>query len=116
MFASLTACSRARALSFLVVQVPNGLITLLIQLPGCTTLEVLDTAGLYVGHIKNAVITEFKQLEGLKADQLQLFKLGGDGSRTPLDPANTLSEAGIVVGTKLVVELTAATQAPLAGT
>jgi hypothetical protein len=80
-------------------------------------LEGLDTAGSYVGHIKDAIIAEFKRFKDLDPSDLLLFKLGdaGSGSRTPLIPAQTLSDAGIVSGTTLVVELTAAPQAPLAG-
>jgi hypothetical protein len=76
----------------------------------------MDTVGPYVGHIKRAIIAEFKL--DAAPHHLLLFKLGdtGSGSRTPLNPTQTLSDAGLVSGTKLVVELTAATLAPLAGT
>jgi hypothetical protein len=95
--------------------VSSGLITLFIQLPGSTTLEVVDTAGPYVGHIKDAIIAKFKL--DAAPHHLLLFKLddAGSGSRTLLIPTQTLSDAGIISGTTLVVELTAATQAPLAG-
>jgi hypothetical protein len=113
--ASLNACSRARTPSSSVVQAPSGLVALFIQLPGSTTLEVMDTAGPYVGHIKDAIIAKFKRFRDLDPSDLLLFKLGDAGSRTPLNPTQTLSEAGIGAGTKLGVELTAATQASLTG-
>ena len=114
----LRACAslgaRSRAPSFVVVQAPGGLITLFIQLPDSTTLEVMDTAGPYIGHVKDAIIAEFKL--DAAPQQLRLFRLGdaSSGSRTSLDPPQSLSEAGIVAGTKLAVELSAATSAGLA--
>lgn len=64
-------------------------------------------------HLKKAIIAEFKQLEGIKVDQLQLLRR--DGSRSyMLAPTQTLSEAGVFACTELVVQLTAsAVQAPL---
>ncbi len=112
--ASLTACFRAHAPSFVVVQASSGLIALFLRLPGCTTSEGLDFAGSFVYQIKDASIAKFKQLEGMKADELQLFKIDG-GIRTLLGPTQSLSEAGVVACTSLAMELTFATQASLAG-
>ena len=64
-------------------------------------------AGGHVYEIKKAFIAKFKQVEGVKADELQLFKLEGSSissRRTLLDPTATLAEAGIHACTKLVVE------------
>jgi hypothetical protein len=81
------------------------LIALFIQLPGSTTLEGLDFAGSFVYQIMDDINAKFNRL-----------KLGDDGTgRTPLLPTQTLSEAGIVLGTKLVVELTAVITAGLIG-
>lgn len=89
------------------VQSTTETITLFLQLNASGSFEIIDTAGPLVGHVKKAIIAEFKQLDGIKVDELQLFKLDS-GSRTPLDPAQTLSDAGIHSGTKLVVVVTAA--------
>ncbi len=87
---------------------------LFIQLPGSTSFEVINTAGPRVGNLKDAIIAKFKQrFSDVDPDQLKLYKEGS--SRTPLDPTNTMSEADIFTGTKLLVEVTAAAQAPLAG-
>lgn len=92
----------------------SGLITVFIQLPGSSNSEVIDTTGQYVGQLKKAIIAEFKL--DAAPQQLQLFKLGGDGSRTLLDPTHTLTDADIVTQTKLVVELTTPARAsPFAG-
>jgi hypothetical protein len=86
---------------------PDAPLRLFIMLPGRSTSELLrapsdETA--CVGDLKTAIIAEFKRLEGLKADVLQLFKLDGS-SRTLLNPVQTLSEAGITSGTKLEVAI-----------
>jgi hypothetical protein len=94
-----------------LLQVNSLPISLFIQLPGRGTFEVIDTTGPRVGHLKDAVITKFKLLEGFKADQLQLFRLDGNGIvGTLLDSTKTLSEAAVFAGTRLVVEFT-----PVAG-
>ena len=80
-------------------------ITLLVRLSPAGPFEVLDTTGPRVGHVKDAIIAKFKQLEDAKADQLVLYLLDGSSSRTPLDPSLTLAEAGIHDGTKLAVEI-----------
>lgn len=69
--------------------------------------QLLLTDGLYVGQVTDAIIAKYMQLEGIKADQVQLSKLGDDGSSSiPLKPTQTLSEAGIIASTRLAVELT----------
>lgn len=98
-----------------------SLLSVFVQLPGCTTYEGLDVAGTHVFHLKDAIIAKFKQMEGRKADELQLVKLEGN-SRTPLgpmlkltgsgrsllDPTHTLSEAGVRLFDRVIVELAAA--------
>lgn len=79
-------------------------ITLLVQLPGSGSCEVIDSAGPRIGHVKDELIVKYDQLQGIKADQLQLFTL----DRIFLDPGLTFIEAGIHTGTTLVVELTTA--------
>ena len=82
-------------------QVPSGPISLNVQLPGITSCEVLDVTGPLVGHVKDAIIVKFKL--DAPPQQLQLFKIGKDGSRTLLDPTQTLTEAGIKAGDTLEV-------------
>ena len=78
------------------------MITLLVRLSASGPFEVLDTTGPLVGHVKDAIIAKFKVLEGIQADQLQLYKLDGS-SCTMLDPAQTLHGAGITNSAKLAV-------------
>ena len=66
----------------------------------------------FVGEVIDAAIVKFRQLEGIKADEIMLFKLDG-GVRTLLDPVQTLGEAGIQAGAELAVEVITS-QAPLA--
>jgi hypothetical protein len=86
-------------------QVPNFPGHVFIMLPESAKFEVIDTIGPLVGHLKDAIIAKFKKrFMGTDPDELQLYKLGDDGgSRTSLDPTQTLSEAGIRTCTKLVV-------------
>jgi hypothetical protein len=89
-------------------QVSGGSISLFLQLPGSTTFEVVDTTGPLVGHLKKAIIAEFKL--DTPQQHLLLFKLGDRGNRTPLEPRQTLIEAGILAGAKLEVEISVATR------
>ena len=67
--------------------------------------QLLLTDVLYVGQVIDAIIVKFKM--DAAPQQLQLSKLGDDGSsRILLKPTQTLSEAGIIASTRLVVELT----------
>ena len=79
-------------------------ITLYIQLPGYTNFEGIDFNGVRVHHLKDAIIAKFKL--DVAPQLLQLFKLHDDGSRTLLDPMQTLSEAGLRSDTKLSVVAT----------
>lgn len=54
-----------------------------------------------VFHLKDAIIAKFKL--DVSPQRLILFKL--DGTRTPLNPAHMLSEAGVTADTTLVVEV-----------
>lgn len=92
------------------MQSPTKPIVVLVRLSPGSPFEVIDTSGPRVGHIKNALIAEFKQLEGMKADEIKLFKLDGN-IRTLLDPAQTLHGAGVEADTELEVERTAAAPA-----
>ncbi len=85
-----------------------------IQLPGVMMPQLLLTEGQYVGQVIDAIIAKFKDLEGIKADQVQLFNLDGS-SQTPLNPTHLLSAAGLVTGTSLVVKLTVTAQALMEG-
>ena len=80
---------------------------MLIRLPGSTDFEVIDTTGPLVGHIKDAIVVKFKQLEDIKADQLLLFKLDDTGCRIgeALKPRQTLAEAGLLSATGAPIEL-----------
>ena len=66
----------------------------------------------FVGEVIDAAIVKFKQLKGIKADEILLFKLDG-GVRTLVDPVQTLGEAGIQAGAELAVEFITS-KAPLA--
>lgn len=79
---------------------PSGPVTLFIQLPGST--EGMDFAGRFVYQIKDATIAKFKL--DAAPHQLRLFKLGDGGRRIQLDPTQTLTDAGVVTGTTLVLE------------
>ena len=103
--------------SWLPNQVPGTSLCLSVVLPGNNSAELLrvpQEEDWRVGDIKKAVVADFSQLIGLKADQVQLFRVNGD-ARIPLDPTDTLSDAGIHAGTKLAVELTTVTHVPVAG-
>lgn len=81
-------------------------IALSITLPGVSAPQLLRVTSdcEFVGDVTGALIAMFKQLEGIKPDQVRLFKLGDDySSRTLLDSTKTLGEAGIRTGTKLAV-------------
>jgi hypothetical protein len=78
-----------------------------VKLQGCKDAELLRVpieGTKYVGEVIDAAIAKFKLLEGIKADEVQLFKQDG-GVRTLLDPTQTLGEAGIIAGTALVVDV-----------
>jgi hypothetical protein len=113
--ASHVVCSRTLSLDF--VQASRASIPLSIQLPDVPEPQFLLAEGEYVGQVVDAINAKFNRLKGVTAEQVQLYKLGDDGtgSRTPLHPMQTLSEAGIISGTKLVLELTAVTTAGLSG-
>lgn len=92
-------------LSLSILQVPGGPIPLTIQLPGILKPQGIHAEGHFVWEIVDAIITKFKQLfSGVDPNHVQLFKLDGSTS-TPLDHTQTLNEAGIHAGTKLVVEI-----------
>lgn len=94
-------------------------VRLFVQLPGSSTaslLRVLRDETECVGDIIDAIIAKFNMKQrfmGISPDQLQLFKLDSGGSRTLLTPMQTLSQACILEGSRLAVELTAAVQVPL---
>ena len=92
------------------MQAPSRSTPLFIQLPGVEKPQfLLAEGGQYVGQVTKAIVTEFNQLRDVKVDQVQLFKLdGSSSSRTLLYPTQTLGDAGILAGTRLAVELTAA--------
>jgi hypothetical protein len=86
----------------LAEQVPSGPITVFVQLPGSNTCEVIDTTGPLVGHLKKAIIAEFKL--DVAPQQLQLFKLDDKGSSSSssskaLEPTLTLAEADLLSAT-----------------
>ena len=61
----------------------------------------LFAEGQFVWQVIDAIIAKFKL--DITPQQLLLFKLGDDGvSRTLLHPMQTMNEAGILAGTKLV--------------
>jgi len=94
----------ALANTIFALQVPGGRIPLSIQLPGILMPQGLHVEGKFVWEVIDAILAKFKQLEGIKPDQVRLFKLGDDdSSRTLLDSTKTLGEAGIHSGTKLAV-------------
>jgi hypothetical protein len=96
------------------VQVPSELIPLFIQLPGFITFEGVRVDPIaFISDLKKAVIIEFKLDTAPQC--LRLYKLDGSSSCTMLDPAQTLGEAGIVAGTKLVAHFAAVAQVPMAG-
>ena len=71
--------------------------------------------GSYVFHVKDAIISKFKL--NAAPHQMDLFKLEGS-THTPLEPMQTLDEAGLLNSgvVKLVVALKIAdTHAPTAG-
>jgi len=93
-------------------------VALSILLPGCTRYEVLKVTGTFVGDIKQAVVSTFYQLKGLKIDQLRLLKVGDDGvSLTPLESTQQMAEAGLLAGdmAKIVVEYTAVPMTGVSG-
>ena len=85
-----------------------------ITLPGVLKPQLLRAKGhwQFVGEVIDAAIVKFKQLKGIKADEILLFKLDG-GVRTLVDPVQTLGEAGIQAGAELAVEFITS-KAPLA--
>ena len=88
------------------MQVTRRPIAVSIALPGVSAPQLLRVTSdcEFVGDVTGALIAIFKQLEGIKPDQVRLFKLGDeDSSRVLLDSSQTLSEAGICTGTKLAV-------------
>jgi hypothetical protein len=79
-----------------------------IQLPRVDKPQFLLARGEYVGQVIDAIVTKFKL--DIAPQQLQLFKLGIDGSssRTMLGPTQLLTEVGLRTGTQLAVEFIAA--------
>lgn len=98
-------------LSLFPPQLPSEPVTLLVQLSSTGPFEVIETTGALIGHVKDDIIAKFKKrFAGLDPDELQLFKLEGR-SMFKLDPAQTLHDAGVRSGTKLVASVRALSSA-----
>ena len=76
-----------------------------VQLPGVQKPQFLLAKGQYMGEVIDAIIAKFKL--DFTPQQLVIFKLQ-HSCRTILDFTQTLNDAGVHAGTKLVVELAAA--------
>ena len=82
-------------------QLKSGPIPVSVRLPGVVMPQGLFAEGQFVWQVIDAIIAKFKL--DITPQQLLLFKLGDDGvSRTLLHPMQTMNEAGILAGTKLV--------------
>lgn len=89
---------------FCAAQSPTQPIVLfvLVRLSPFRPFEVVDTVGPRVGHLKDAIMVKFKLAAA--PHELLLFKLDS-GSRTLLNSAQTLSEAGIATDTELEIAI-----------
>jgi hypothetical protein len=84
------------------LKLPSRPISLFILLPGSVIYEGIDFSGPLVYHLKDAIIAKFRL--DAAPQKLHLFKL--DGSfRTLLNPVHTLTDAGVNMHSKLVVEI-----------
>lgn len=90
------------------MQLPAEQITVLVRLSPAGPLEVVDTSGPRVGHLKDDIIAKFKL--DTAPQQVQLFKLDGN-IRILLNPAQMLFDTGVNDGTELDVEFAVSTQA-----
>jgi hypothetical protein len=84
---------------------PSGPITVFIRLPNVSSFECIRIdSSAFIGDIKSAILLNFKL--DTTPQLMRVLKLGNNGGNSRLlDSTQTLAEAGIQAGTKLVVEL-----------